>query len=611
MSLLSRRGPLAVAGASLAAAVALSGAPAVSAATPNASFRLTLLHNNDAESKLVTGNSLANYGGVARFKTVVSRLRAEADAYSDNQIANGLKRKGTILVSSGDNFLAGTNLAASFAKGVPWYDSLAFDALDYDAATLGNHEFDFGTARLAQFIQGTTDVPFLSANLRFNRDPNLAPLATAGRIKASTIIEVGGDRVGVIGLTPPNLKQIASPGPRITILQNVAAFAQREANALRAAGVNKVILSSHLQGLVNEEALIPKLSNIDVVIAGGGDELLANPSDTLIPGAGSPVGPYPKPIADRNGRQVPVVTTQGELRYVGRLTIEFTPGGIVRSIDADDSGPVRVSGNVADADVAERDPQLAADVEQPLIDFSAAINSNIIGSSEVALNGGNPDPIRLKESNLGNLVADGYLHAARRAGRPAQVALGNGGGIRSSIAAGPLSLGNTFAVLPFSNFVARVADMPRSQVKELLEHGYGALPNANGKFSHIAGMSVELSTACTAQVTNTNGTIATPGRRVRNVTLDNGTKIVEDGEVVAGDPIDVATLDFLANGGDGYPFRGAAYEVLGRTYQQSLEDYIKDAPGTGGLGATVTAAQYPIGGEGRITISAATPAGGC
>lgn len=610
---LGRGGRLAAGAVALASAVALAGAPGAYAdpVGPKKPLRLTLLHNNDAESKLLTGDSVANYGGVGRFKTVLDGLRAQADAYSDSQISSGTKRKGTVLVSSGDNFLAGLNLSASFTKGVPWYDSIAFNALGYDAATIGNHEFDFGPNRLADFIEGTTDVPFLSANLDVSREARLDALADAGRIAPSTVVEVGADRVGVIGLTTPDITFVSSPGNKIRILKNLAAVANQQAARLRAAGVNKIILSSHLQGLANEEALIPQLRHVDVVIAGGGDELLANAGTPLVPGAGSPVGPYPKQVADLDGKTVPVVTTQGELRYVGRLTLEFDKWGTLRKIDTTRSGPVRVSGNAADADVVARDAQLVTDVEQPLIDYKAALDANIIATSEVLLNGGNPDPIRLKESNLGNLVTDAYLHAAEKAGRPSDVAITNGGGIRTSIAAGNVSEGQTFRVLPFDNLVVRVPSVPRSQFKELLENGYSSLPAANGRFTHIAGATVEVSTACTAQVVGTGGTITTAGSRVREVTLDDGTKVVDDGAIVTGDPIDVATVDFLAKGGDQYPFRGIPYQLTTTPYQQALEEYLVDAPASGGVGGSVTAAQYPVGGEGRITISSSAPAGGC
>lgn len=600
---------LAAATAALASVAALALPSA--AAAEDKPFRLTLLHNNDAESKLLTGDSLAGYGGIGRYKTVVDRLRAEADAYTDAKIEAGQKGKGTVMVSSGDNFLAGLNLNASLEKGVPWYDSIAFDALGYDAATLGNHDFDIGPKRLADFIEGIPDVPFLSANLSFDKEPALKDLLDDDRIVPSTVVDVGGDKVGVVGLTTTELRSISSPGRRIWVNQNLKAFAQREINRLRGLGVNKIILSSHLQGMANEQALIPQLTGVDIVIAGGGDELLASGSGPLIPG-GMPVGPYPTVVQDRVGRDVPIITTQGELRYVGRLTVEFSSWGTITKIDADKSGPVRVSGTVGDADVAERDPQLVTDVEQPLMNYAADLNARVLGTTDVLLNGGNPDPIRVRESNLGNLVTDAFLHSVDKAGPAADMALQNGGGIRASIPAGDITEAQTFGVLPFSNNIVMVNNVPRSKVKELLEHGYAVVPSTSsaGRFAHIAGGEVSISTACTAQQVS-GGAVTTPGKRVRDFTLDDGTKIVEDGAVVAGPGVDIATIDFLVQGGDGYPFGNLTSQSSGVAYSGALKEFIVDSPASGGLGGVVSSADYPAGGEGRISISAATPAGGC
>ena len=94
------------------------------------------------------------------------------------------------------------------------------------------------------------------------------------------------------------------------------------------------------------------------------------------------------------------------------------------------------------------------------------------------------------------------------------------------------------------------------------------------------------------------GTVLTPGTRVTEVALDDGTVIVTGGAVVAGDDIVIATIDFLARGGDQYPYRGAPFTVLGVSYQQALSSFIQDATGLNGV---ITAAAYPEGGEGRIT----------
>jgi 5'-nucleotidase / UDP-sugar diphosphatase len=90
--------------------------------------------------------------------------------------------------------------------------------------------------------------------------------------------------------------------------------------------------------------------------------------------------------------------------------------------------------------------------------------------------------------------------------------------------------------------------------------------------------------------------VLTPGNRVRSVVLDDGTVVVADGSVVPGDPVAVATNDFSARGGDQYPFRGLPFTTVGLTYQQALARYLVED-----LNGLISAADYPEGGEGRIT----------
>jgi 5'-nucleotidase / UDP-sugar diphosphatase len=553
-------------------------------------FQLTLLHNNDAESKLLTGDSVAGYGGAARFSTVLERIRRDAKRREHGEP----KRRGTVLVSSGDNFLAGLNLSASFEKGVPWYDSIAFDRFGYDAATIGNHEFDFGPDRLADFIRGTRRVPFLSANLDVSAVPSLERLEDRGRIASSTIVKKKGERIGIIGLTTPELPIVSSPGD-VTVDPRLAEIANAEARRLDRRGADIVILSSHLQGIANEQALIPQLSGIDIVIAGGGDELLANPGNLLVPGAGNPLFPYPLITTDAQGNHVPIVTTAGEFRYVGRLTAVFDKRGRIEAIDLGESLPVRVSGTPTDPDFAPQDPYIVRRVDEPLLEYRAELDANVIAQSAVRLDGRNPDPIRARESNLGNLVADAFLATG-----DADVAITNGGGIRNNnvLPVGPLSEGDTFRILPFDNIIVTVPDVPREQLKALLENGYSVLsPNPamvgfGGRFAHIAGMSVTIDRTQAV------------GSRVQRVVLDDGTVLVDGGTVITGEPVDVATTDFLARGGDGYPFSGRPFVSTQVAYQASLFNYL-----TGPLAGQVTAAAYPEGGDGRITITPALPPG--
>jgi 5'-nucleotidase len=164
---------------------------------------------------------------------------------------------------------------------------------------------------------------------------------------------------------------------------------------------------------------------------------------------------------------------------------------------------------------------------------------------------------------------------------------------------------DTFDMVPFANFVSIVPAIPRDQFKEILENAVACTqgndfvvnPNCgSGRFAQIAGFSFEWSASGTGQILDNDYNVTTPGTRVLDVTLDDGTPIVVAGAVVPGADIDIAITDFLANGGDQYPFRGAPFTRIGFTYQQALSNYIQN-----GIGGLITTADYPEGGEGRIT----------
>ena len=600
-----RSGPL-FAVVAVATAALVAGAGVASAGTNQDSrpeFRLTILHNNDGESKLVSAPGEPDFGGIARFKTLMDKLRAEAT----RSPAKGV-RTGVVVLSSGDNFLAGPEFNASLTKGVPFYDSIALSAVGYDAMVIGNHEFDVGPDVLADFITGfgKKAPPFVSANLDFSDEPALQALVNQRMIVASTVVRERGEQIGIVGATTPALASISSPR-NVKVLQDVAGIVQAEVDRLTRDGVDKIIFVSHLQGLAEDRELLPMLRDVDVAIAGGGDELLASDDTLLVPGDAISLDPttgeplrYPLFVTDADGVEVPVVTTAGDYKYIGRLVVTFDRRGRVIGVD-DSSGPVRVSGVAPDA--VQPDPFLQRAVVDPVVAHTAALAENVIAQSEVALEGRREPGVRTEETNLGNLLADALLatgqeNAAQFGVAPPQVALQNGGGIRNNslIPPGPLTELDTFAIAAFSNFVSVVPDVPRAQFKEILENAVSRAPAADGRFAQVAGFRFTYDPNATAQVVDDAGNVLTPGERVRSVVLDDGTVIVENGQVVDGPPISVATNDFSARGGDQYPFRGLPFTTVGRTYQQALASYLIN-----NLGGLVTAADYPEGGEGRIT----------
>ena len=594
--------------------VGLTQEPEALTGTPSrVHFWLTLLHNNDGESQLIhAGSGLEDFGGVARFATLVHQLKQKAIQHPRHGMRHrsGAKR-GVIMVSSGDNFLAGPEFNASIQKGVPFYDSIALDQIGYDAMAIGNHEFDFGPDILADFILGftSTQTPFLGANLDMSLEPRLHSLVGRQRIARSVVVKAAGERIGIVGATTPALPFISSPS-NVRVDPQVAAVVQAEIDRLASQRITKIVLISHLQSIDEDLALAPMLRGVDIMVAGGGSELLANPGDLLLPGDEATVfGSYPLFATDAEGNAIPVVTSSGDYRYVGRLVVGFDRHGKILAIDTSTSGPVRVAGGHHPDAVAPA-PAVEALVTDPVSAAVAGLAATIVGSTEVPLDGLRSS-VRTMESNEGNLVADALLFQASALatsfGAPIpQVALQNGGGIRndSIIPVGDITELTTFDILPFANFVAIVPDIAALQFKEILENAVSRVEFTDGRFAQMAGFRFVWDPTGTPQVLDADGNVVNPGTRVREVVLDDGAVIVQDGAVVPNAPaLHIATIDFLARGGDQYPFRGLPFVALGVTYQQALRTYIEE-----GLANSITAGQYPAEREGRIVTVGQAPA---
>ncbi|CAN5848143.1 5'-nucleotidase C-terminal domain-containing protein [soil metagenome] len=580
--------------ATLLAALMLASlvAPAAASSTDNSQepnpvdYTLTVLHNNDGESDLLASEDDADPGAgtISRFGYLVKDLRRDAlrenrreaarcvrravrvyqrtrDLYRALRVLHRCERNrtqhGAVTVSAGDNFLASPELQASFDKGVPWYDAIALDSLNYDAFTIGNHEFDFGPEALADFInsfEGNDDI-FLSANLDFSAVPALAALVEAGRIRPSVVVRERGERIGIIGATTPDLREVSSPGD-VGIDDDLVGVIQAEVDRLTDRGIDKILVSSHLQNLDNELELVTKLSSVDAVIGGGGGEDLGDA--------------YPLTATDAEGVTVPVVTVPGDYFDVGRLELDFNGDGEVVGFDGA-LEPVT-------SDLPQ-DEFILNNVEQPVTEFLESLDETVVATSEVGLNGVRND-VRTRETNLGSLLADAHLAAAtaRAAefGAPTpQVGLQNGGGIRndSTIGPGEVTALDTFDIAPFANFIS-VIEVSAEDFVAAVEHGLAGLPDPAGSFAHWSGLVVEYDPDAAA------------GSRVVNLTLDDGTEVVQGGQVMSDAPVAIATIDFLAAGNDGYDmFEAYDLTLVGVPYQQSLAEYLA------GLG-TVTAADY-------------------
>ncbi|MDH4444806.1 MAG: 5'-nucleotidase C-terminal domain-containing protein [Akkermansiaceae bacterium] len=604
---------------------------------------VTILHVGDQESWLLsaqgnlrdnTSQPLSFYGGVDRLATLMNVRES----------ANNSAGRAVVRVNAGDALLPGPRFNASVDTtktqhlttahpdgGQDYYDAIAMRHMGFDVAVFGNHEFDRGLETAARFaaVAGTT---YLSMNLNFAADPAFAALQTAGKVAPYiTYTTPGGKKVAFVGVTTPLLPDISSPAT-LNLMEGFAGFnyAQTENQKITALsaslqgiindlrtnqGVTVVVMVSHLQDREKElNVLLPLLTGVDAVISGGGHELETNANSTTIPTANpingptlpNPPLPYPTRATDNAAKSVPIYTANFGNRYLGEFTLQIddTTGAVT---GVTNEAVRRVSGHASDADAVTGDATISSSVITPVQNYVSALNAEIFATTEVQLNGERGSAgttarsytpgVRNAETNLGNLVADSGRFASG-----ADVHLQNGGGVRASIA-GPtspaternISIGDSFSTLTFLNIIVVDDDVSAAQLKAVLEHGFANSTTAGslqGRFPQLSGMEVIFDTTRDAN------------DRVRRVVLtkDSSTKaddvvIIDYGRVINSSiRFSMSTIDFLANGGDSYPFRANGFDfdnlVYFRNYQEAFVDYAKLPDASGGLAGKVRASQY-------------------
>lgn len=477
-----------------------AAALAMAATTAAADYNLTVLHTNDFHSrfepisKYDSGCSSEDnmegkcFGGSARLVTAINEARARAE--------------NPVLLDGGDQF-QGT-LFYTYYKGRLAAEMM--NHLGYDGMTVGNHEFDDGPEVLRGFMDAV-EFPVLMSNADVSNEPSLA-----GVLKKSTVIEVGGEKIGLIGATPEDTDELASPGDNITFSDPLTAI-QGEVDMLTKMGVNKIIVLSHL-GHKTDLEIVPQLTGVDIVVEGHSNTFLSNTSDRAS-------GPYPMMIGN-----TALVSAYAYGKYLGELNVVFDDDGNIKSATGE---PIVMDGAVAeDPAVKARIAEAAAPLEE--------IRQKVVASAAAAIDGDRGN-CRARECEMGNLIADAMLD--RVADQGIQIAIQNGGGIRASIDAGEVTMGEVLTVLPFQNTLSTF-EVTGAVMVEALENGASQMEEGAGRFPQVAGMSF----------TVTPGNEA--GSRISNV-------------MVAGSPIDmdatygVVSNNYVRNGGDGYKmFRSAA-----------------------------------------------------
>ncbi|WP_421951247.1 bifunctional metallophosphatase/5'-nucleotidase [Pelagibacterium sp.] len=510
-------------------------------------FTLNILHINDFHSRFdpITGTDSdcdpetdaagECFGGIARLKTIIDDTRASYEDEGGN----------VLLLSAGDNFQGSLYYTTYKSKVVSDF----FNQMGFDVVATGNHEFDDGPEEFLTFIEAA-DFPIIGGNFDVSRSDLLR-----GKINGSIVVDIAGERVGIIGATTEDTPDIASPGPDVEFF-DVAQYVRGAAEALEAAGVNKIILLSHI-GYTLDQEIAASVPGIDVIVGGHSHSLLSNTDEAA-------VGPYPTFVTNPDGVEVAVVQANQYGKHLGDLAVTWDAEGNVVSAEGE---PFLIDASVTgDEAFAAQLADLAGPIEAAMGEIIGTTTETIEGSREVC---------RVEECSMGNLVADAMLD--RVADQGVTIAIQNGGGLRASIDAGEITMGEVITVLPFSNTLATV-DISGADVIDALENGVSDIENGAGRFPQVSGLKYSY-------------TLANPaGERISDVLVDNG------GEWV---PIDedatytIVTNNYMRGGGDGYGTfaEGDNPYDFGPPLEQVLAEYIAEQGG-----------EYTPYTDGRITI---------
>jgi 5'-nucleotidase len=471
-----------------------TAALALTAGMAQADYTLHILHTNDMHSRIESINRFDStcdaegeaagecFGGVARVKTAIDAKKAE------------LGDANVIVLDAGDPFQG--SLFYSTYKGAA--EAEFMEKIGYDAMAVGNHEFDDGPVKLAEFID-MVSFPVVSGNLELSGEPLLD-----GKVENHVVLEVGGQRIGIVSALATDTVETSSPGAGVLFEDEIAALTENVA-ALEAEGVGIIIALTHV-GLNKDIAIARAVPGIDVVIGGHSHTLMTN-GDAETPA-------YPELVDGR-----PVAQAYAYTKYLGHLTVTFDAAGNV--IDAGGDPMLLDAAVTPDADFLERIAEMGAPIEELKTRVVAETAEEITGTRELC---------RAQECPMGNLIADAMLDRVKDQG--IEIAIQNGGGIRASIDAGAVTMGEVLTVLPFQNTLSTF-QVTGAAIVAALENGVSQIEDGAGRFPQVAGLSFAFDAS------------AAPGSRISDV-------------MVGGAPIDpekvygVVSNNYVRGGGDGY-----------------------------------------------------------
>ena len=493
-------------------------------------YEITILHTNDFHARFRPISKYDNncsqknnakgkcFGGTARLISAVEDARS--------------RHSNTILLDGGDQF-QGT-LFYNLYKGKVAAEMM--NKLGYDGMAVGNHEFDDGPENLRAFMD-SVNFPVLMANANIDMEPELK-----GKLHKSTTLYRNNQKIGLIGVVTEEVVDISAPGDNIIFTDAVAAV-QSEVDFLTEAGVNKIILLSHSSYEI-DKMIAANTTGVDVIVGGHDNAYLSNISDRA-------KGPYPTVV---NGTQIIQAYAYG--KFLGELSVLFDEAGNVIYATGE---PITIDGSV------NENTQIIArldELEEPINELKETIVGNVSNSLT-----GDRTVCRVQECDMGNLIADAMRDSVIDKGYT--IALANSGGIRASLDAGEVTLGEIMTILPFQNTLSTFK-VTGQQLLTAIENGVSQVEDEKGRFPQVSGMRYTFN-------------LAKPPNEGRVTSIE----IDEDGSWNALDlnkTYGMVSNNFIRGGGDGYKIFRSASEIydFGPDLADVVVNYIKANPGYSG-----------------------------
>ena len=516
--------------------LASAGLLALSVGAAQAEYVLHVLHTNDFHSRIEPINKYDStcdaetlekkecFGGVARLAAAIKAKRDEIKAAGGN----------VIVLDAGDQYQG--SLFYTTYKGK---DTVEFmNAIGYDAMSLGNHEFDDGPDGTMILLDGAK-MPVMSGNLDVSQSNQLN-----GKLKDTVTLDVGGEKIGLVSTLAMDTPETASPGNTVIFKDDLESL-KGDVQALTDAGVTKIIGLTHV-GYARDQDYAAQVPGLDAIIGGH--------SHTLLGPMEGAAGAYPTMVKAADGTDVPVATAYAYGKYLGHLTLTFDDAG---KLTAATGEPILIEQAMPeDEAIAARVKEMAAPIEE--------LRKKQVAETAAPIDGGR-DSCRAKECEMGSLVADAML--ARVKDQGVTIAIQNGGGLRASIDAGPVTMGEVYDVLPFQNTLSTF-EAAGATILAALENGASQYEEKAGRFAQVAGLKYSVDPKAAA------------GSRISDVQVASGDSWAALDPAVS---YKLVTNNYVRTGGDGYKMFDAegknAYD-FGPDLADVLADYLaQQGPG--------------------------------